>query len=337
MPEMEKPKIKDDFSIGDIPGLIENYGKYYGSLALERLDVPLQGLATVVFRSIHEFTKHGPREAAALSYYALFSLFPLLLLLVVGIGQIVGPAATGTQINDFLSLFLPGETATEITRNLERFVSDGRDATLISLFSLAYSGLGLFSNLEGALSRTFHDEKFRPFLKRRAAGFAMVVVLGVLLVANIFTSLIFSFVGLLFIEQSSIWQIMVGIFIPFGFSMGIFAMMYRFIPRTQVGWDAIWPAAMVGGAAWEAAKRIFGLYLDAATNLSLVYGSLTTVIIFMLWAYVTCSIILLCAELCMHLADWLEERKQENPSHELHFASDYYERKLKLDPIDNNR
>jgi uncharacterized BrkB/YihY/UPF0761 family membrane protein len=118
--------------------------------------------------------------------------------------------------------------------------------------------------------------------------------------------------------------------VPFGFSMGIFAMMYRWIPRDPVGWDAIWPAALLGAAAWELAKRAFGVYLDGASNLSLIYGSITTVIIFMLWAYYTCSIILLCAEFCVGLADWLEERRRYHKEDPIYFAGDYYERKLAL-------
>lgn len=322
---------KERISIGEIPGIIEQEFKYHGTILIERLDVPMQGMATVIFRSGYDFTKHGPREAAALSYYALFSLFPLLLLLVVGIGQVLGPAATGTQLDDFLSVFLPGETATDLSSNLERFVSEGSNATLVSLITLLWSGLSLFANLEAALSRTFRDDSSRPILKRRATGLLMVMVLGVLLIANIFTSLMFSMVGLIFIEQSNLWQLLVGIFIPFGFSMGIFAMMYRFIPRTRVGWDAIWPAALLGGAAWELAKRLFGIYLDFATDLSLVYGSITTVIVFMLWAYLTCMIILLCAEFCVHFADWLEARKSNQPEETVVFAGDYYQQRLILE------
>lgn len=296
------------------------------------LDLSTSGLAGMLYRAADNFSKHGPREAAALSYYALLSLFPLLLLLVVGIGQILGPAATGDQIKDFLGLFLPGATATEMSRTIERFVEEGGSASVVAFITLAWSGVGLFSNLESALSRTFRDDNSRAFLKRRITGFAMILALGVLLLANILTSLLFSFLGLVFLNQSNLWLSLTSLFIPFGFSMGIFAMMYRWIPRTQIRWEAIWPAALLGGLAWEGAKRLFAYYLDNVTNYSLVYGSIATVIIFMLWAYLTCCIILFFGELCVSLSDWLQARKLRHyQEREITFAGDYYDRQLRLE------
>ncbi|MFP4324052.1 MAG: YihY/virulence factor BrkB family protein, partial [Anaerolineales bacterium] len=219
-------------AIGDFVENLDTTVKERGTEFIEFVDKPTNGLATVIFLSIWNFSKHGPREAAALSYYALFSLFPLLLLLVIGIGQIIGPATTGDQLQDFLALFLPGATALELSNTIERFVQEGNTAGLVAGVSLAWSALSLFSNLEAALSRTFRDESQRPFLKRRAVGLIMVIGLGALLIANIMTSLLFSFLSFIFFNQSSIWLSITGIFVPFGFSVGIFAMMYRWIPRT---------------------------------------------------------------------------------------------------------
>lgn len=288
------------------------------------------GIVGMVYRAGDNFIKFGgPREAAALSYYALFSLFPLLLLLIAGIGWLLGPATAGNQIEDFLRLFLPGQTATEINRTITRFVEEGSSASLVASIAFAWSALGLFSNLEAALSRTFRDTSQRPWWQRRINGILMVIALGILLIANIVTSLLFSFLDLLFLNQSNLWLSVIGIFVPFGFSMGIFAMLYRWVPRKHVGWDAIWPAALLGGVAWELAKRAFGYYLETIANLSIVYGSITTVIIFMLWAFYTSVILLFFAEFCVSLADYLEDRKQNRP--EQHdFAGDYYDRMLTL-------
>jgi membrane protein len=164
---------------------------------------------------------------------------------------------------------------------------------------------------------------------RRVVGFFMVIALGILLMANLVTSVLFSFLDLLFLNQGSVWLAVAGIFVPFGFSMGIFAMLFRWVPRTKLGWDAIWPAALLGGLAWETAKSVFVYYLENISNFSLVYGSITTVIIFMLWAYYTSCILLLCAELCVSLHDWLHERRQ-GEIEERTFALNYYENALQL-------
>ena len=323
--------------IGLIERLIIHPAERQIFLAYSWADRHTAGFAAVIWHSIDNFAKHGVREAAALSYYALFSLFPLLMMIVVIIGWVVGPTAIGSTLNDFLTLFLPGATATELSRTIERFVSQGVSASIVALVGLSWSAVSLFSNLEGALSRTFRDPKFRPFLARRIAGLAMIAALGALLIANIVTSLLFSFFDLLFLNRNNIWLSMASIFIPFGFSMGIFAMMYRWIPRTKVGWDAIWPAALMGGAAWEIAKRLFGWYLDSVSNLSLVYGSITTIIIFMLWAYYTSCILLLFAEFCVRLYDWQVQRRRRRAfiEQEIEFAGDYYDRMLAVDPSDS--
>lgn len=291
-------------------------------------DYYTNGFAGYMYRAVDNFIKYGPREAAALSYYAQLSLVPLLLLLVVFLGQLIGPATTGEQLKDFLAFFLPGATATELSRTIERFVESGTSASLIAIGTLSWSALNLFSNLEAALSRTFRDVDSRPWWQRRIAGMLMILALGVLLIANIVTSLIFSFLNLVFLNQNNIWVSMASLFVPFGFSLGIFATMYRWIPRKNIGWDAIWPAALLGGLLWELAKRLFGWWLDTLSNLSVVYGSITTVIIFMLWAFITSCIMLLCAEFCVALSDWLDQRKIERPDRHIDFAGDYYERRL---------
>lgn len=292
------------------------------------------GFVEMLYRAGDNFIKYGGlREAAALSYYTLFSVFPLLLLLIAGIGWLLGPATAGNQIEDFLRLFLPGPTATEINITIERFVAEGSSASLIASVTFIWSALGLFSNLEAALSRTFRDTSQRPWWQRRINGILMVISLGILLVANIVTGLLFSFLDLLFLNRDNLWLEILGIFVPFGFSMGIFAMLYRWVPRKHVGWDAIWPAALLGGVAWELAKRAFGYYLETLANLSVVYGSITTVIIFMLWAYYTSAILLFFAEFCVSLADYLDQRKKNRPEHH-EFANDYYDRMLALpEPI----
>lgn len=298
----------------------------------QQINLRTNGFAGLMYGALDRVVKHAPRESASLAYYALFSLFPLLLLLMAILGQIIGPATISTQIKDFLRLFLPGETATALSESLERFVNQGFSASLVASLFLAWSALGLFSNLDGALSRTFRDTNQRPWWQRRIAGVLMILALGLLLVANLLTSLIFSFLDLLFLNQGNIWLSMLSLFVPFGFSMGIFAMMYRWIPRTKLGWDAIWPAALVGGVLWEFAKRGFGWYLDNVGNYSVVYGSITTVIIFMLWAYTTGIIILLCAELCVAYHDWLILRRAGKPEYLVNFADDYYHRELSATP-----
>jgi membrane protein len=286
------------------------------------------GFVGVLWRTGHNFSQRGTWEASALSYYSLLSLFPLLMILIVVLGQIVGPSTTGTQLRDFLSIFLPGTTALELSRTIQRFADQASSISLIVAVTFIWSALGLFSALSGALDRIFRTPKNLKFWQRRIVGFLIVLALGVLLLANIITSVLFNFLDLLFLNQSNVWVQIAGLFIPFGFSMGIFAMSYRWIPQTFVPWDAIWPAALIGAMAWELAKIFFGIWLDTIADLTLVYGSISTVIVFMIWAWYTWAIVLLCGEFCMELSLWLALRREANPAPESDFAGDYYLQQL---------
>ncbi|NJL93230.1 MAG: YihY/virulence factor BrkB family protein [Anaerolineae bacterium] len=299
----------------------------------DRIDDFSAGFIGMVYRAADRFSGRGLREAAALSYYALFSLFPLFLLLFLVIGWLLGPAATQNQLENILAFFLPGQTAVELNRTLSRFVDEGASASLIALASLSWSALGLFSGLEAALSRTFGDEGARHMFRRRINGVLIIMLLGVLLLANIVTSLVFSILDFVFLDDGGIWLLSASIVVPFGLTMGIFAMLYRWMPRRKVTWDAIWPAALLGAIAWEAAKRLFGWYLNTVGDYSLVYGSIATVIIFMVWTYYTCSIILFFAEFCVGLAEWQEQQVQAHPERPA-FAQNYYEEALKLPPLE---
>jgi membrane protein len=139
-----------------------------------------------------------------------------------------------------------------------------------------------------------------------------MLALGVLLVASIATTVVFNMIDLVLFYQTTSWITTGALIVPLSLSVAIFAFLYRFVPRRRVRWDAIWIAAFLGGGAWEIAKRSFTWYLDNMTSYSLVYGSVATVIVLMLWVYLTGLIILLGAELCVAVDDWMTKRSVED-------------------------
>jgi membrane protein len=279
------------------------------------------GLAHHLWRAIYRFSKHGLREAAALSYYAVFSLFPLMLLLIVIIGTVLGPAAAHNQIDVVLRLFLPVSTASYLQDNIAEALKQRSSFGLVAAITLLWSSLGLFSNLSSALSRTFRDTNPRNTWHQRLIGLMIMLALGILLTASVLTTVVFNLIDLLVFYQSTSWVTMGALIVPLSLSVAIFAFLYRFIPRRQVRWDAIWVAAFLGGGAWEIAKRLFAWYLDNLASYNLVYGSVATMIVLMLWVYLTGIIILLGAEVCVSLDDWMNRKSVQDlkPSY-----TDYY-------------
>ncbi len=270
------------------------------------------GLLQHLWWAIDRFSKHGPRESAALAYYATFSLFPLLILLIIVIGTWLGPAAARNQIDGVLRVFLPASTANFLQDSIAETLNQRGSFGAVAGISLLWSSLGFFSSLSSALSRTFRDEKGYNTWSGRLIGLGMMVALGVLLAASLATTLVFNLLDLIIFGSLS-WLTATSLVVPFSLSVAIFAFLYRFIPRRRVRWDAIWVAALLGGSAWEIAKRLFTWYLDNLASYSLVYGSVATMIVLMFWVYLTGIIILLGGEVCVALDDWMSKRSVHSP------------------------
>lgn len=264
-------------------------------------------LPIYVGRAVANFSQHGLRQAAALAYYAIFSIFPLSLLLAVAIGGLVGPAVAEEQIARGLGLFLPDQTIELFQTNMESAQQQGRSFGLIAVAGLIWSALGLFSNITSSLDLIFHVPSNRSIWRQRLVALVMALMLVLLISTSFFITGVFRLVAALSLERPSSWLVIGMISLPFGIDMVIFALLFRYVPNRYVKWDAVWPAAIFGAVGWELLKTGFNWYLDNLANFQFVYGGIATVIVLLLWAYLIASIFLLSAELCAQLDEWMSE------------------------------
>lgn len=268
-------------------------------------------LPVFIRTAVANFSRYGARQAAALAFYAIFSIFPLTLLGAVLISGIFGPVVAQQQIRLALEPFLP-PNGTQVFEIFQTNVSQALDQSgtfgLIALVSLVWSGLGLFSNITNALDFIFHVPSSRSLWRERVVALIMAFVLIVLLVASLVTSAGLRLVSAALLERPSIWINIGALFLPLGLNMVIFALLFRYVPARRVYWDAVWPAAIFGAIGWEVAKFGFGWYLTSVANYQFVYGSIATVIVLLFWAYLIASIFLLSAEVCAQLNEWLISR-----------------------------
>jgi len=258
---------------------------------------------------------YGARQAAALSYYAIFSIFPLTLLLTILLSRLITPVfepvIAAQQIEFGIEPFLPPAAAQTIQLfedNLTQALEQGASFSLIAILGLIWSGLGLFSNITTSLDFIFHVPSSRSIWRQRLVAVGMAIVLIVLLTTSFLTSAVLRLGSALLLERPSLWINVGSIFLPLGLNMVIFALLFRYVPARRVHWDAVWPAAIFGGVGWELAKWAFGWYLTNIANYQFIYGTLSTAIILLFWAYVIASLFLLSAELCAQLNEWLLDR-----------------------------
>ena len=288
-----------------------------------RLSPPTRALPVHLWRAIINFKNHGFRNAAALSYYAVFSVFPLSLLLAVAFTSTFGPAVAQEQIGQGLSLFIPQETQTItlIQDNITQAVEQSASFGLIGLAGLIWSALGLFSNLTSALDRIFQVPSSRGVWRERVQAFVMTLALIGLVAVSFVASGILSLLDATLFATPSIW-IRIGIlFLPLGLNLVIFILLFRFVPARYVNWDAIWPAAILGALTLETAKFLFQLYLANVSTFQVVYGGLATAILLLLWAYLTACIFLISAEICSQLNLWLINQQEEESRGQIYIES----------------
>jgi membrane protein len=274
--------------------------------------IPTRSLPHYLWRAITNYTgsSAGSRQAAALSYYAIFSIFPLTLFLAVAIGNLVGQEAAQEQIARGLTIFLPGSTVSAMQQTLTDALDQSPSFSLVALAALLWSATGLFSNITVALDSIFGVELPRSMFRQRLIAVLMGLTLVILVVGSFLTSGVLRLVSALSPGTPNVWITIATFFLPAGLDVVIFALLFHYVPGREVHWDAVWPAAIFGAVGWEVAKRAFEWYLTNLANYMIIYGSIATGIVLLFWAWVIASIFLFSAELCARINEWLIEEDE---------------------------
>jgi membrane protein len=269
------------------------------------LDPATRALPQYLWRAVVNFNTYGTPRAAALAYYAIFSIFPLSLLFAIAVGSILGDSLVENQIATALPLFLPPGTEQLLLDNIsDKALELGRSAGLLGIAGLLWSALGLFSNVSSSLDLIFRVSARRSVWRHRLAALVMALILVLLVTASFVTSGVMGLTSALVAVYPSFWITVGTVFLPLGLNMVIFALLFHYVPAKQVYWDAVWPAALFGAIGWELAKEAFRWYLGNLANFDFVYSTIATVIILLLWTFLLASIFLFSAELCAQLNDW---------------------------------
>lgn len=273
-----------------------------------RLPVPgrVQSVLFLGYDTLQNYGQHrGSETAAALAYYSLFALFPLILFVLAFLGYILGGAARQEQIIGAITDRIPGSRAL-IESTVSQVIKARGPVTVIALVTLLWSASGVFAMLANGVNRAWCTGCGRPFWEERLVGIGLALLIGVLIFVAILTSGLMQFAhqfgDALFPPRIA------GIFanldlagIVFGILLNTMAffVIYKFLPTVRVPWQAALLSAVCAGTVWEAAKYIFAWYLAAfaAQNFTMVYGSLGAVLALLLWIYFSAVILLLGAEL----------------------------------------
>ncbi len=271
-----------------------------------------RGTLEVIRVTIKGFTRaRGAEAAATLSYYALFSLFPLLLVLISIAGFILKSQSAYDSVIEFVLIILPNARSL-IERNVDVILNRSGTIGMIGLVGSIWSASGFFTTLVRHINYAWHTVKPSGFIRTRLLALAMIAMITLLLLLSLlstsFIDLIeladFLLPGGVTLEHTPLWP-WVQTFIPGLFTFLMFLVMYRYIPSKRVRWRACLFGALWTSVVWELGKRLFMFYLASGlAGYEIIYGSLGTVLALMFWIYVSCVIVLLGA----HLTATIDQR-----------------------------
>ena len=249
----------------------------------------------------------APQLGAALAYYTVFSLAPLVLLLLAIVGFLFrkDPSGTWEKITEQMSYFLDN-SAIEVVQNIAQTASHPNKsalATTIGVLLALFGASGVFGQLQDALN-TIWGVKAKPgnsigtFLRARFFSFAMVAgVCFLLLVSLVLESVLKSFSQ--YVQAMFPGGIIIALVVYSIFDLAVvvllFALIFKFLPDVKIQWRDVWIDAVMTAIFFAIGKWALGLYLGSGTAAS-AYGAASSLITLLLWIYYSSQILLFGAE-----------------------------------------
>ncbi len=243
----------------------------------------------------------GTQLAAAISYFTLFSLFPLTLLAVSIFGIVLRNDEIQDRVLTAIIDFLPVEGS--LVADSLRDVADlGPTVTVVSLIAAFWTSGALAAAIRQALNQVFEVDRRRPLLKAKLIDFILLPIIAVPLFGGVVLSGAWRIFqqeladeGLLDGRFAWTWEVG-AFFIPLSLSSIAFALLYRIAPNRAHPFRFIIPGALFAALAFEGLKAGFAWYLESLGNYS-VYGSLGSVIVLLFWVYLTANILVFGGEI----------------------------------------
>ncbi|MBD1814211.1 YihY/virulence factor BrkB family protein [Microcoleus vaginatus DQ-U2] len=261
----------------------------------------------------------APTLAAALAYYTVFSLAPLLIIVIAIVGVVFGPEAAQGQIVAQLQSLI-GKDGAQTVQELILKASEpksGMIATLVGIATLLWGASNVFTNLKEALNTIWNvspppGRGIWGFLKDRVLSFAMILGIGFLLLVSLVLSAILAAVsywlnGLLQLPVG-IWQI-VDFAISFGVVTLLFALIYKLLPDVHLAWNDVWIGAAITSMLFTIGKSLIGAYLGGS-GIASTYGAAGSFVIILLWINYSAQILFLGAEFTQVWANRYGSRMQ---------------------------
>jgi membrane protein len=242
---------------------------------------------------------------AALAYYTIFSLAPLLLIVTAVAGLVWGREAVQGQLVSQIQGIVGPQGAQAIQTMIANAGQHGSGvlATILGLMTILFGATGAFAQLQSALDRVWNVEP-KPgagiwsFVRTRLISFGMILGIGFLLLVSLVLTAAVAAVGNWATGLLPGGEALVnGLTFAASFALTtlLFAMIYKVLPDVEIAWRDVWIGAAVTALLFTIGKLLIGLYI-AKSSVASAYGAAGSLVILLLWVYYSSQILFLGAE-----------------------------------------
>jgi membrane protein len=257
------------------------------------------------------FVDNGPNWAAAVAFYGVLSIFPLLLAALSIASQLVDQQWAAAQLTRWLGDFVPaGEE--ELARIVREAQQAGAGTGFVSMLLLLWSGSYVFGAMTTALNLAYDVDEVYGFWMRMLVRFAMLLTVGLMLLLAVVTPLVLALVRTLaeaLLGESMPLINFANLIVPPVLLLIAFFLVYRFVPRKRLKWSAALTGAVIATALFLLARPLFLGYLGTFTGFNVIYGTLAAAIVLLFWAWIFASILLFGGEVSAHIQALVIEGK----------------------------
>lgn len=262
---------------------------------------------------------YAPSMGAALAYYTLFSMAPLLLIVISVAGLLFGEEAARGEITLQLHALMgnPGASAVQaILVSVDR-PAQGTAATLFGVVLLLVGATTVFAELQDALDRiwrvppTHKMNGWIALLRARLLSFGMILAIGFLLMVSLVLSAVLATMARWWSPNFGAWLTVasaVNALAGFFLVAAVFALIYKVMPRVHVRWSDVWIGAVFTAMLFTLGKALIGLYIGRSGIVS-GFGAAGSLVVVLLWVYYSAQIFLIGAEFTWVYANMYGSRR----------------------------
>ena len=274
---------------------------------------------------------NSSRMAAAMTYYTMLSLAPLLMIAVAIAGYVYDDSMAQREIVQQVGVLTTPEVAETVAGLIKNATqpTSGIFASASSLLVLFYGASGVFSQLYD----TFNDIWQVPMqsrvglrfnIQKRLIGVVMVLTAGVLLAGTLMLGSVISFLNQLVDDkfpQVATWLSLADRSLSFLLMPFVFATIFWFFPATKIKWRDVWPAGVLTAMMVAGSRYLIDYYLQFSTT-SEVYGAAGSLVVLLVWVYITGMVVFFGASFSHAWADAFGSHSEHDPN-SLALASDF--------------